>query len=158
MYGWFFDAHISQHPKHELMGHLMFDEMKLKNDLYWNCSDNRLVGLAGTQDACDRLFAEDEILGLFQESDKKSDTTESVYLYRPASYVNLWRLRTTKNVTHSAEFFFNAGSLTGDELIRQFMRVLGHYELVGVKIIGLLCDAAGQNERMFTLLRGSAKI
>ena len=30
-------------------------------------SNNRLVGLAGTQDASDKLFAEGKILDLFQE-------------------------------------------------------------------------------------------
>ena len=28
----------------------MFDEMKLKQDIYWNCSNNRMVGLAASHD------------------------------------------------------------------------------------------------------------
>ena len=76
--------------------------------------------------------------------------------YKPAMYVNLWRLRTTKNVAYNCEFFFNNGSLTGDELLRQFLRVVGHCELIGVSILGLLNDAAGLNVKLVDLLTSSA--
>ena len=45
----------------------MFDEMKLKQDIYWNCSNNRMVGLAASHDGIDKLLAEDEISTLFRE-------------------------------------------------------------------------------------------
>jgi hypothetical protein len=77
--------------------------------------------------------------------------------YKPAMYVNLWRLRTTKNVAYNCEFFYNNGSLTGDELLRQFLRVAGHCELIGVSILGLLNDAAGQNVKFVDLLTSSAE-
>jgi hypothetical protein len=79
------------------------------------------------------------------------------YYYKPATYVNLWRLRTTKNVAYNCEFFFNNGSLTGDELLRQFLRVVGHCELIGISVLGLLNDAAGQNVKLVDLLTSSAK-
>ncbi len=77
---------------HKVLGKLMFDKMKLKDDLYWNSSDNKLIAIAETQDGSDKLLAEDETLALFNAVGEKDDSTA----YQPASYVNLWRLRTTQ--------------------------------------------------------------
>jgi hypothetical protein len=102
-------------------------------------------------------------VGETKEAGEKTNLTEhykrqELMSYKPATYVNLWRLRTTTNVTQSCEFFFNTGSLSGDELLRQFMRVTAHYEMIGVQILGLLCDAAGQNARLFHLLRAGQTV
>jgi hypothetical protein len=146
----------------------MFDEMKLKNDIYWNCSNNQMVGLAAT-DNSNKLILHDEISALLSDDLDNDETTseEKVacsgekeksedWSFKPASYVNLWRLRTTKNVTHSTEFFFNGGSLTGDELLRQFMHVTAHYELIGFRLIGLLCDMPlGRMSRIYRPLVGA---
>jgi hypothetical protein len=175
IYGWFHDSYVSKCDK-VVHGHLMCDEMKLKSDIYWNCSNHAMVGLAASRDGVDKLLVEDELMALFSDvfasSSDANDTKDlptkaklnehynrqELLSYKPATYVNLWRLRTTTNVTQSCEFFFNTGSLSGDELLRQFMRVAGHYEMIGVQILGLLCDAAGQNARLFHLLRGGATV
>jgi hypothetical protein len=176
IYGWFHDSYVSNCDK-AVHGHLMCDEMKLKNDIYWNCSNHAMVGLAASKDGVDKLLVEEEVAALFtdvfdstspgvgetKEAGEKTNLTEhykrqELMSYKPATYVNLWRLRTTTNVTQSCEFFFNTGSLSGDELLRQFMRVTAHYEMIGVQILGLLCDAAGQNARLFHLLRAGQTV
>jgi hypothetical protein len=190
IYGWFYDTHVSK-CKDVTHGHLMCDEMKLKNDIYWNCSDNSMVGLAASNDGVHKLLVEDEVSALFNVAFNTNGSEEietnnangnngdtkatpvatgkkgqkkalanvgEILEYKPAMYVNLWRLRTTRNVTQSCEFFFNTGSLSGDELLRQFMRVSAHYELIGVQILGLLSDAAGQNARLFHLLRSGKTV
>ncbi len=43
-----------------------------------------------------------------------------------------------------------------DELLRQFLHVAGHCELIGVRILGLLNDAAGQNVKLVDLLTSFA--
>ena len=166
----------------------MHDELKLVNDVYWNCSNNHMVGLAASVGEFNKLLPETEVANLFlaatavidnndtpidvqsamsmhqdNNHDKKIKCKREVstdlclsYYYKPATYVNLWRLRTTKNVAYNCEFFFNNGSLTGDELLRQFLRVVGHCELIGVSILGLLNDAAGQNVKLVDLLTSSA--
>jgi hypothetical protein len=90
---------------------------------------------------------------------RKRDAAMNLWLsYKPAMYVNLWRLQTTKNVAYNCKFFYNNGSLAGNELLRQFLRVAGHCELaIGVSILGLLNDAAGQNVKFVDSLRSSAE-
>ena len=50
-------------------------------------------------------------------------------------YANQWRFRSTNNLVHNADFFFNNGSLDGNELIRQMIQVVVSYEFIGVKNI-----------------------
>jgi hypothetical protein len=71
----------------------------------------------------------------------------------PAVYVNQWRYRSTYGVLHNAEFFFNDGSLNGDELLDQLTHVLLSYELVGAKVLGIESDAGGNNAGLIKLLR-----
>ena len=170
LYRWFHDKHVSN-DQVCIYGHLMHDELKLVNDVYWKCSNNHMVGLAASLNEFNQLLPETEVANLFltatsaidKENDAEPDkadvnrvvktnhNTMDLWLsYKPAMYVNLWRLRTTKNLAHNCEFFFNNGSLTGDKLLRQFLRVVGHCELIGVRILGLLNDAAGQNVKFVT--------
>jgi len=62
-----------------------------------------------------------------------------------AKKVNQWHLHTVKGKHHNGEFWFNNGSLTGDELMWQFTHVVTCYEAVGICILGFECDAGGQN-------------
>ncbi len=57
----------------------------------------------------------------------------------------------------SWQLFINLGSLSSDELLRQFMQVLYNYELICVQSV-ILCDAVGQNERLYTPLCNGNKV
>jgi len=72
----------------------------------------------------------------------------------PATHVNQWRYRSTDGRSYNCEFWFNYGSLTGDTLLRQFNQVVMHCESVGSIVLGMVCDAGGNNARLFKLLRG----
>jgi len=67
--------------------------------------------------------------------------------------VNQWRFCGIKGVIHNGEYFFNSSSLTGDELLHQFMHMVLCYESIGIRILGCVCDAGGKNSRLFTSLR-----
>jgi hypothetical protein len=47
VYGWFHD-NILKRNGCGVNAHLMHDELKLVNDVYWNCSNNHMVGLAAS--------------------------------------------------------------------------------------------------------------
>jgi hypothetical protein len=132
-----------------------------------------MVSLAASLNEFNQLLPETEVANLFlaatsamdKENDAEPDQADTNRIaktnhktmdlwlsYKPAMYVNIWRLRTTKNLAHNCEFFFNNGSLTGNELLRQFLRVVGHCKLIGVSILGLLNDAAGQNVKFVDFL------
>ena len=49
-------------------------------------------------------------------------------------------------------FFYNKGSLDGNELIRQFIDVVCSYELMGVKIYGMVSDGGGGNTKFFNII------
>ena len=89
---------------------------------------------------------------LCQNEDDKvvSELWEESYV--PAVYVNQWRFRSVHGVLHNAEFFFNDGSLDGDELLDQLTHVLLSYELVGAKVLGIVSDAGGNNAGLIKLL------
>ena len=66
-----------------------------------------------------------------------------------AVYSNQWRFRSTMGSTHNGDFYYNCGSLDANEITRQFIDVLTSYELIGVKILGIVGDGGGGNERFF---------
>ena len=55
-------------------------------------------------------------------------------------------------MVHNGGFYFNTGSLDGNELIRQMLEVVISYEVIGIKIYGIVCDAGGGNESFFRML------
>ena len=59
--------------------------------------------------------------------------------------VNIFRLRTAFNQTWNVAYYFNCGSLDGDELLRQLIIVIIACELVGIKIKLQMSDAGGAN-------------
>ena len=87
---------------------------------------------------------------ILNDSDKPSEELSK----KSTVYVNQWRFRSTNNLVHNADFFFNNGSLDGNELIRQMIQVVMSYEFIGVKVFGIVSDAGGGNTKMFKLLQG----
>jgi hypothetical protein len=61
--------------------------------------------------------------------------------------------------TLMGEFFYNeGGSLDGNEVMRQYLKVSTGAAIVGLTTIGLVSDMGGGNERFFTLLNDGRKI
>jgi len=121
-YQWFFDDTVCNIPEEERAGHLMCDEMHLKTGIYWNTQSHTIVGFASDSEElnlADELLALNEVLegtendGL--ETDTKIQSLENKN--SNAKKVNQWRFRSIKGVIHNAEYFFNSGCLTGDELL-----------------------------------------
>ena len=73
------------------------------------------------------------------------------------TYVNQFRLRTCKNVSISLEFFFNDGTLDGNELMYQLFHVQSMLNNVGIDILMLSMDAGGNNTRLAHMLRHEAR-
>ena len=73
------------------------------------------------------------------------------------SHVNQFRLGTCKNVSTSLEFFFNDGSLSGNELAHQFF-MQNQLSNVGTCTLMVEMNAGGNNTRLGTLLRHERKL
>jgi hypothetical protein len=152
IYGNFFDEFVGRAPL--AIGHLIFDEMKLKTGIFWRTSDHTVCGFASShQNSTIRSVLSDIMV---QNGD---DSTEAFHdTSAPAVYVNQWRFRSVYNVIHNSNFFFNCGSLDGNELLIQMMHVVCGYEKIGVKIYGIVCDACGSKRGLFKLLRDGLKL
>ena len=113
----------------EIVGHLMLDEVKLKNGIAYNCNSNEVTGFI--PEHMDTKNVYQDILN------KSTKTTDAEISKKATVYANQWRFRSTLNLVHNADFFFNSGSLDGNELIRQMIQVIVSYEFIGVKILVL---------------------
>ncbi|EJK59784.1 hypothetical protein THAOC_19955 [Thalassiosira oceanica] len=85
-----------------------------------------------------------------------SDTIES--MDRPATKVNQWWFRATNGRMFCVMSFFNAGSLSGDVILRQLIAVIMACEAVGSRVFLFACDAGGANQGTFKSLRGNEAI
>ena len=147
----FFDEYVTSNSP--VIGQLIFDEMKLKTGVFWRTSDHTVCGFAtANQNSTIRSVLSDMIQNGGDGTDEFYDTSS------PAVYVNQWRFRSIVNVIHNSTFFFNSGSLDGNELLSQMMHVVCGYEKIGVKIYGIVCDAGGSNRGLFKLLRDGLKL
>ena len=128
----------------------MADEIKLKSDIAYNCRNKEIIGFVGKNGS---LNLREEFSDILKSPEIAPQNTKV-----PAVYANQWRFRSIHNKTHNAEFFFNSGSITKDELLRQFMHVVTCYEMSGVKVMGIVPDAGGPNSGLLKLLRKDEKV
>lgn len=127
--------------EYEEWGQIMSDEMKLQKDVAINIKTGETVGFSRD------FFDVKKILRDLLADDSKIATTE------PATYVNQYRYRGTNGRSFNCNFWFNSGSLPGNVLIQQFIRVVIHCEMVGSRVFGFVCDAGGNQGKLTAMLR-----
>ena len=49
-------------------------------------------------------------------------------------------------------YYFNTGSLDANKIVKQFIDIFIRYEMIGVKIFGIVGDGCGGNEKCFRTL------
>ncbi|GFH57354.1 hypothetical protein CTEN210_13830 [Chaetoceros tenuissimus] len=158
---------------------LLVDEMKLQSGIYTNIMNNKVVGIVPVGNSLEDIRKEihDATKELVQEmrmEDKKNDvenddknksekkpksqqSTDNDY-FVPALYVNQWRIRTAFNKSANVEFFFNDGSLSGNEILYQLLHVCNQLNNVNIVVLLLLFDAGGSNSRLASLLRHGVEL
>ena len=57
-------------------------------------------------------------------------------------------------MTHNSYYYYNTGSLDGNQIMGQFIDVISSYEMIGVEIIGLVSDGGGYIVKLFNTLFG----
>jgi hypothetical protein len=86
IYGNFFDEFVARSSP--VIGHLVFDEIKLKTGVFWRTSDHTVCGFASSnQNSTIRSVLSDMV----QNGDDSSETFHDTSA--PAVYVNQWRFR-----------------------------------------------------------------
>jgi hypothetical protein len=149
------------------IGHVMFDKVKIKCDMLWNSNSNDMLGFcSGNTDG--KIILDEELekaMSELCESEQSSESSSSMssksssstlsdpFQKEHATYANQWRFRSVYGVVHNSEFFFNSGSLSGDEILRQWMHVTTCYETIGCKLYGICGDAGGSNASFLKLIR-----
>ena len=91
----------------DIIGHVMMDEIKLKNGITYNCKSKEIVSFLPEEMNTKNML--ESILGI----NKKHKNGEVLSVY-----ANQWRFRSTKGLVHNSDFYFNNGSLCGNELVR----------------------------------------
>ena len=62
------------------------------------------------------------------------------------------------NETRTIEFFYNSGSLPGDELMKLLFNFLSMMNLIEIRILGFVSGTEGNNSRFNKLLRNGKEI
>ena len=126
-------------------GHLMFDELKLKNGIAYNVNTNEITGFVeegfNTKDMFNMIFV---FNGKYNSKKEESNTN---------IYVNQWRFRSLRGKVHNGDFFYNCGSLDGNEVMCQLTIVLWAYQSLGIDIFGLCSDSGGGNRKFIRILQ-----
>ena len=138
LYGWAFDQHRGKIE----YGHILCDEIKLKSELWWNGESHEIIGFS------DEIRDFSKIVG--------SVTNGTSQEKEPATYANVFRFRSsfpTPNKIVNLNFFFNSGSLTGNEILWQFNHVVLACEMANLQVHGFVSDAGGNNAHLMILLR-----
>ena len=125
----------------DIIGHIMMDEIELKNGISFNCKNKEIVSFV-PQEMNTRNMLENI---LHTNKQNKNGEVTSVY-------ANQWRFRSTKGLVHNSNFYIDNGLLNGNELVRQFIDVVTSYELIGVKIYGIVSDGGGGNTKFFNMI------
>ena len=128
------------------------DEVKIKGDLIYNVSNDAVSGFCNVS-TCSKALKR-KLTELLNQNDSDSEEIEKPH----AIMANQFRLRSPFGNIHTAEFFYNSGSLDSDELLRQVLHVVGSFEASEIEVHGICCDAGGANEGLSSLLRNGRKI
>ena len=131
---------ISASPD-DIIGHLMIDEVKLKNGISFNCKSKEIIGFIHKE-----MNTKNKLENILK-TNKSNKYSELLFVY-----ANQWRFRSTKGLVHNSDFYFNKGSLDVNELVRQFIDVITRYESIGVKIHGIVSDGGGGNTKFFNMI------
>lgn len=121
-----------------LIGQLIFDEIKFKNGIAYNSRNNEIIGFVEEE------FNIKELQKVVFPKNKDDNKKEIVNVY-----CNQWRYKLMSGAVHNGDFFYNKGSLDGNEILRQFLFVLFTYESIGCLVYGVACDSGGGNRKFF---------
>ena len=151
---------ISHKPKkhQKLRGHLVVDEMKLKGGVYMRTSDNKIIAFSNSYDA---FRLKGEIAALIKDGKGLADiinqNLDQDNTLHHANYVNQWKFRSVYGETRNLEFFFNDGTLDGNEMLRQFLHIIMCLDVIGVEVYGLCLDGGGSNRGFVSRILSNAK-
>ena len=127
---------LRQRSTGSIIGHLMMDEIKLKNGIMWNCKNNEVTGFIH-----DELNMKDIMMDILGLSVKKNKNNAQM-----RAYANQWRFRSTVGHVHNGFYYYNKGTLSCNDIAEQFIDAIIYYESIGIQIHGLVCDGGGSNE------------
>lgn len=135
--------------------HLMFDEIKLKNSIAYNCKNNEITGFVqdhfNTKSLHEFMKNNDRIDSTVGKNNKKKKEKGSTN--KVSIYANQWRYRSASDKVHNGDFYYNTGSLGSNEILRQFHKTLFSYESVGIKEYRLVCHSGGGYRKFYDLLK-----
>eukprot|EP00536_Pseudo-nitzschia_multiseries_P010146 jgi/Psemu1/25142/gm1.25142_g len=147
--------------KGEMFVQIIFDEIKVRCSVAYNPITGKETGFTASKNGTTLSFAE-EILSIVEDNLSGEEATTTIEknkdpYFEPATYANVFRARTARNQTFNVAYFFNSGSLDGDDVLRQLLHVIAALEFVGFKVVMQMSDAGGANTSALALLASNNK-
>ena len=125
-----------------MSGHLLMDDIKLKNGIMWNSRNNAVTGFV--KEELNKVHMMNEILGM---ESKINTTSGKIYVYAIQ-----WRLISTRGTAHTSNYYYNTECIDGNMITNQFIEVMTLYEKIGAKIYGIISSGGRSNKKDFNTL------
>jgi hypothetical protein len=121
-------------------GQIGCDEIHITKGQFVNVKNSVTSGF------CADFYDMKQIMKNLLDEDEIDKTEE------PALHAHQFCYRSTAGRIFNIMFFFNAGSLPGSVALEQLSLAIHSCELVGCRVMGFLCDAAGQMQTLLQFL------
>ena len=122
-------------------GEIGCNEIHVTKGVMVNVKNNEVTGV------CTDFYDITKIMKNLLDEDKIDQMEEQTV------HVNQWCYRSTAGRIFNVMFFFNAGSLPASVALNQLALVVHSCKMVGSRVMGFICNAVGQNQRLLKYLR-----
>lgn len=137
----FKEAKMDELADHQKYIALIFDEVKIKEDLAYNKHSGELIGFVNVTDINHHLSA--------FEQHCKNDVESS--RHNLATHMLVFMVRGLFSTLEFPYVQFPVESSTGDVLHPLVWRCVEHLEIIGLKVLAVVCDGATPNRKFFKM-------
>ena len=134
------EAKLEEIPDHQKYVALIFDEVKIKEDLVYNKHSGELIGFVDISDVHEHLTALEQSCLETADSSPKLATHMLVFMIR--------------GLFSSLEFpyaQFPVASASGEVIFPIVWHCIEHLEMIGFKVLAVVCDGASPNRKFFKM-------
>ena len=144
----FKEAKIEELADHQKYIALIFDEVKIKEDLVYNKHTGEMIGFVNVTNINQHLTT-------FEQHCKSGINPETPH-HNLATHMLVFMVRGLFSTLEFPYVQFPVASSTGDILHSLVWQCIEHLEIIGLKVIAVVCDGATPNRKFFKM-HGSSK-
>ena len=137
------EAKLNEIPEYQKYVGLIFDEVKVKEELVYNKESMEIIGIVDLGDLSKQLK-------LYEMS-----CTQEEFKPQVATHILMFMVRGLFSSLCFPYAQFPCSSLTGDQLYPITCECNSHLEMLGFKVLTMTCDGASSNRRLISMLQPS---